>query len=232
MDGLDILTFSGWSRPADALRPLAPSADTFDYFDAGRPDIRAIAAQLPRRDYDLVIGWSLGGVLARRLLQTGHLRARAFVSLSAPLQFVRDTRVRDAMPPETFERFYTNYRDDPARTAARFHGLLVKNDRHHRRILGELTHHPRVQEADAWLRWMDFLATYSALDHRYDALPPSLLIHGAGDAIVPVAQAYHLSEHLGAAALHVLPHCGHAPHHHDPDGLRRRIAAFYEAHAR
>lgn len=227
MDKLHILTLSGWTQPVDALRAMVPHAQVVDYVDVTEPS--HIAEQLARSEYDMVIGWSLGAILARQLLHHGHVKANALVSIASPLQFVRDHRVHDAMPLDTFEQFYANYRDDTERTVKRFHGLLVKDDIHHKTILANLTHHPRVHDADAWLIWMDYLRDYSALDHHYSNLPPTLIIHGNRDAIVPVTQAYHLSEYIEHASLHVIHGSGHAPHWHNPQLVKQLITSFYQA---
>ncbi len=222
-----ILTFSGWTQPADALSAIAPGADHVDYADA--PDIDTLARQLAGAPYDVVIGWSLGGIIARELLASGALRARALVSLAAPYQFVRDARVAHAMPAATFHQFYHNYRDDTRRTVSRFHGLVAKGDREPKRVLQALTHHPRVAEVERWLPWMDFLQRHSAENRDYSQLPPSLIVHGSEDAIVPAAQSHLLREVLPQARHRLWEGASHALHLHNPARLQREIGAFVDA---
>lgn len=225
MDGSKILSISGWTQSPDALKTLFSSADSVDYIDQARSD--QVAELLPQRDYDLVIGWSLGGLIARQLMKQGVLRARSLVLISSPFQFVRSERVEAAMPRNTFERFYANYRDDTERTIARFSGLLVKGDTRESQIRRQLTPHARIRDAAAWLRWMDVLETYSAADHDYAALPDTLIIHGVQDAIIPVEQAYLLATHLPNAQLLIMENAGHAPHWHNTEYVRDAICAFH-----
>ncbi len=220
MDGMKILTLSGWTQPADALLTIAPKADIFDYIEHSPESVHQ-----HRESYDLVIGWSLGGVLARQMLSSGAISADAFVSIASPYQFVRDDHWYDAMPPDTFEQFYTNFETDTMRTAQRFSGLLAKGDVHAKAIMSEMANHPRLEDTQHWLRWLDFLGGYSARHHDYKGLPKTLIIHGAQDVIIPATQANKLAETL-SAKLHMLPDAGHAPHLHDAPEIRRIIEDF------
>ena len=225
MDGLNILTLSGWTQPADALLKLAPQADFVDYADATHP--QEVAEKLTKRDYDLVIGWSLGGIIARHLLSEKVLETTALITISSPYQFVRNEQVHAAMPADTFEQFYTNYRDDTQRTVKRFHGLVLKGDKRMKELTGTLGHHDRVHEVGSWLPWMDVLKGYSAKQKNYENLPPTLIVHGTEDAIVPREQAELLKDHLPSAEMLILEGCGHAPHLHAPDEVRAAIQNFH-----
>lgn len=226
MDGLNILTFSGWTQPADALLKLVPQAEFVDYADAKHP--QEVADKLNKRHYDLVIGWSLGGIIARHVLSEQALETTALVTISSPYQFVRNERVRGAMPADTFEQFYANYRDDTQRTVKRFHGLVLKGDKRMRELASELGHHDRVHEVASWLPWMDVLKNYSATQKNYTNLPPTLIVHGAEDAIVPHVQAGLLKDLLPSAEMLILEGCGHAPHLHAPDEVRSAIRSFHK----
>ena len=228
LHGLRLLTLSGWTQPTDALAGLLPpdaDAAHIDYSGASSPE--AVAELLAGTQADLMVGWSLGGVLARQLVRMGAVKTRALVLIAAPLQFVRDSRLKEAMPAETFEQFYANYRDDTARTVRRFHGLLVKDDTRARDILPLLGHHHAVGDVARWLPWMDFLRRYSAYDHDYSSLPPSLIIQGRRDAIVHPSQAEALAAMLPNARLTMLEESGHTPHHHDVLAVRDAICRFW-----
>lgn len=220
MQHLKILTLSGWTQPIDALDAIAPAAEKLDYLDHTPESVLEHSGQ-----YDVVIGWSLGGVLARMLLASEAISAGALVMIASPYQFVRGGAVQEAMLEDTFEQFYANFRDDTPRTIKRFNGLLLKGDAHAREIQGAFKHHPRIEESALWLRWLAFLRDYSAHEADYSKLPKTLIIHGAQDAIVPVAQAHLLAKKLGAE-LHILPNAGHAPHYHNAAQVRAVIEAF------
>lgn len=226
MDGLRILTISGWTQPADALLPIVPHADHLDY--AGLDGFDAVSVASKSGAYDLVIGWSLGGVIARQLLKRQTIQARALVLVSSPFRFVVDQQVSEAMPADVFEQFYANYRDDTKRTVNRFHGLVAKGDRHAKRIMEELSHHPLVLQTTHWLPWMDVLRDYNGFDQDYHMLPPTLIVHGHEDAIVPYRQSEYLHRHLPQSEHVGWEGCGHAPHLHDAVRLQALIQHYAE----
>lgn len=219
-----MLSFSGWTQSPESLRVVAPDALAIDYATAKTID--EVANTLPMREVDIVVGWSLGALIARQLMQRGALKAGRFISIAAPYQFVRDAALHEAMPQDTFAQFYANYRDDTQRTVGRFSALVAKGDANARQVLAAIQHHPLVGDASLWLPWMDVLKSYSARHHAYDALPPTLVIHGEQDAIIHPKQAELLAEHLPDAQLYLLSDAGHAPHLHDAQAVRQRIQEF------
>lgn len=224
LDGLNILTISGWTQPHDALHVLVPHAEALDYAKA--TSLQEVAALPKSQTYDLIIGWSLGGVLARELLTHSALNSKALVLLSTPYQFVADEQMPHAMGPTTFEQFYGNYSADAKRTSGRFHALVASGDSKQKDVMSALKHHPDVLESEVWLPWLDYLRSYSSADRKYD-LPATLMLHGEKDAIISHAQAPVLADMLNAKLIS-LPEAGHAPHLHDADVVRAYITTFYK----
>jgi pimeloyl-ACP methyl ester carboxylesterase len=58
---------------------------------------------------------------------------------------------------------------------------------------------------------------------------PTLIIHGALDPVVPVAQARWLADNLGSSTLAVVPNCGHIPQYEAAQTLNDTVAAWIEA---
>jgi acetyl esterase/lipase len=67
-------------------------------------------------------------------------------------------------------------------------------------------------------------------------IPPTLILHGEHDPIVPVAQAQRLDAVLSAVnaphRLHVIPGAGHADFGSDPDAVGRLLLQFLDTHVR
>lgn len=224
---MSILTLSGWTQPTDAIaRALAPNAATFDYSDYASAEASFEALE-QYRDVDAIIAWSLGGQLVLRAIAAGVLKPNHLTLIAAPYQFVRSS---GGMDPTTYEQFRTNYAADPARTKGRFHALLAKGDREMRRILPLLGHHHEVENTERWLPWFDELGRVNLADLDLSNLPPTLVIHGENDAIVPVAQSELLTAHVPHITLERWDGVAHAPHLHDASRLqdaivRHRMAA-------
>lgn len=224
MDGMNVLTISGWTRCPQSLRGIAPDADRIDYVDARSLD--EMADTLPLRSYDLVIGWSLGGTLAAELLAREALQASRCVMIAAPAQFVRSKRYHAAMPHETYTRFVENYQAETERTVARFNALVAKGDARAADVVRSLTHHPHASQAARWGYWLHWLGQHTVLDGDYQKVPPTLLIHGKQDHIVPVEQLSLWQQSLPKAQSVILPDASHAPQLHDLDAVRQHIGCF------
>jgi pimeloyl-ACP methyl ester carboxylesterase len=175
--------------------------------------------------------------VAAWLTAHGYATPRKLVLIATPYRFIGE----DGMSRQDFNAFAARYQADPESTMRSFQALMRMGDRVQEGNplpLGE----GRVREninADAdnaltpalsqreretpspWLPWLDVLRNCDAA-----TLPPlpvaPLVIHGAGDRVVPVAQAmrWETPHRL------ILPHTGHAPHLHDPTACAQAITEY------
>lgn len=220
-----ILTLSGWTQPAHALSHLIEGAESFDYSDYATPDA-AIAALRIHRGRQTVVAWSTGGWLAMQAIAAGTLAPKSLLLIAPPFQFVNGNGFEEGMGPDTFARFRQNYIADPARTSARFHGLVAKGDRDMRAIMEKLEHHPGVTDTARWLPWLDALAGRALHDIRIGT-PHITLIHGMNDAIVPVAQSAHIAARHPQMRLETWKDACHAPHLHDTMRFLHTVKALH-----
>jgi pimeloyl-[acyl-carrier protein] methyl ester esterase len=223
---MNILTLSGWTQPSDAITEHLPGAVYIDYSEY--PDaVTSFDGLKPFATVPHVVAWSMGGQLALLAVRAGILTPKRLTLVAAPYQFVADNNVKEAMDPLIFDQFRENYARHPARSKTRFHALIAKGDRHHARVMAALRHHPQIEHTPRWLPWLDALGRTSLYGCDFSALPPTLLIHGENDAIVPCAQSNYLANALPHARLEQWPDCGHAPHLHDPVTFHERIHAHH-----
>lgn len=212
------LTLSGWTQPSDALVPLVPDALTFDYSDYPNPEA-SFEGFRQFADVERIVAWSMGGQLALRAIAAGVLNPKKLVLIAPPYEFVGE----EGMDPFTFNQFRENYAKDAARSKTRFHGLIAKGDKYHKQIVGMLGHHPEVENTARWLPWLDDLGAFTVNALDLSRVPAPLIVHGAEDVIVPIAQSRALAKHLGSGIFEAWEACGHAPHHHDTEKLRNRL---------
>ncbi|MBV8219462.1 MAG: alpha/beta fold hydrolase, partial [Solirubrobacterales bacterium] len=59
---------------------------------------------------------------------------------------------------------------------------------------------------------------------------PTLVVHGAEDRVIPVANAYRSAERVPGAELRILEHAGHLYPTEEP-AVDEAIGAFFAAHA-
>ncbi len=216
------LLLSGWTQPTDALAPLVSDAVMFDYSDYTSPDaaIEALGKLEPRQ----AVAWSMGGQLALRAIAAGAIAPMHLTLIAAPVQFVSDGDGIEGMGRETYRLFKESYAHDPARTKNRFHALIAKGDTAFKQVMELLGYHPQVEDVARWLPWLEDLAHYRLDVAALASAPPTLIIHGMNDVIVPHAQSEYLARHLPQAQLNSWAGVGHAPHAHDVARVRAEIS--------
>lgn len=238
-----ILVFlHGWgsdSRIWDTLRESLPgehwlldlpghgSADACS--EGSRDDyIAELAQALPQRC--VLLGWSLGGMVATCLAGRYPDKIAGLITLAANAVFVQCDDWPEAMPAATYQQFSQSFATRPEATYQRFLGLQSQGDRHRKALSQRLRTHSSEHSVSlhnlgpglAWLAQIDNRAALATLPM------PHLHILGEADALVPATAGERLSGFERATvqvvdgAGHVLPWC-------DQPGMRSWILGWLEA---
>jgi len=244
-DGPDLALIHGWGLGSAVWRPLlAPLARSCrlhlvelpGYGNA--PDdtaaltacARSLLATLPASV--TLCGWSLGGLLAMRAALLAPQRISGLVLVGATPCFVQRSDWPAAQPASLLAGFADSLQQRPAATRQRFVALLCQGDSQARTLtrslLGQLRQEapPAVaalQRGLEWLRDTDLRPLLPAIARR------SLLLHGANDAVSPLAAARWLQRTLPACRLEVFPDAGHAPFLTDPARCGDLLSQFCHA---
>ena len=128
-----ILLITGWGGGAELLKPLhealeqqGHSVERINIFNALDNEILQQHVELAV-EYDVIIGWSLGGQLATILvnqIQQQYAEQKVLITLASNPCFVAQADWMTAMPVETFMHFKQSFEQDAITTLKRF-GLLV-----------------------------------------------------------------------------------------------------------
>ena len=128
-----ILLITGWGGGAELLKPLhealeqkGHSVERINIFNVLNDDILQQHVELAV-EYDVIIGWSLGGQLATILvnqIQQQYAEQKVLITLASNPCFVAQADWMTAMPVETFFAFKQSFEQDAITTLKRF-GLLV-----------------------------------------------------------------------------------------------------------
>src|SRR5690625_2385334 len=244
---MPLVLLHGWAADRRTWQPLAEKlSESFDVqtldlpgfgdspAEAGEsteaPDrlaatLERLAAALPERC--VLVGWSLGGMLATLLAQRLSERIAGLITIASNACYVVRPDWPNAMPLDTFESFRAAFVDNAAACLKRFAVLQAHGDDESRVVTRQLREWQHLPDGPQQVAWSESLDLLRALDLR-SALQvlevPSLHLFGAGDALVPVAAASDFPTQ-GHRQVHIMEGCGHAPHISQP----RRVAGLMEA---
>src|SRR5690606_27146661 len=187
------------------------------------------ALALPARA--LLLGWSLGGMLATAFAHRHPERVGGLITLAANASFVERDGWPAAMPGTLFRRFAEGFDTDAEGTLRQFTALQGRGDARERAVSRML----RSQlPAAVSGNWRDALQLLGELDNR-EALAalavPSLHLFGAGDALVPAAAATAVQALNPMSRVQVLDGVGHAPQISAPAVLADIVAGCFVVEA-
>lgn len=223
-----ILCLSGWGQKYNSLEVIFRElyfdpffVTSFDYSSCQSVEnfFNKVAAQ--NLNPEILVGWSLGGQLALRLIEKKIIAPKLLILIAPPFQMVKDERIHAAMAPKTFAEFYQNFAQAPDKTLKQFAILTAMNDRNANEIARNLD----ISENNiSQLKfWLEELSRFSCFDLDFSDMPRVLFFQGAGDMIVHPTQAEYFQKRIKNFRLELFKNCGHAPHLSDLEKMRKVI---------
>jgi pimeloyl-[acyl-carrier protein] methyl ester esterase len=189
-------------------------------------------------------GWSLGALLA---VQAAWLAPRHFARLvlvGATPCFTQRADWTHGQPAALLDTFQAALDPSPQAALQRFIALLNQGDTQARAIsrtlLARLAEQP-LPSSEALNDGLNFLRAIDLRRQIPSVHTPTLLIHGEGDRLMPLAAARWLDEHLPRAdprsdsysgsRLEIFAGAAHAPFLNDPPRFIALLADFCHAPA-
>ena len=223
-----IICLTGWGQKYDSLEiifkdrlfdPFFVSSVNYSLFENIESFFDSV--KLQKINPQILIGWSLGGQLAIRLIQKKILTPKFLVLIAPPFQMVKDERISAGMTKNTFEVFYQNFVNAPNQTLKKFSILTAMNDRNFAQIARNL--HISDQNFFQLKFWLEELSRFSCFDVDFSNMPRTLFFQGAGDMIVHQNQVKYFQERIKNFRLEIFKNCGHAPHLSNIELLKKII---------
>lgn len=204
----------GAARETDSLAALA------DRLAAGAPPRCAVC------------GWSLGGLIALAWAQRAPRQITHLALVATTPCFVRRPDWPHGLESWSVQDFARGLARQPAVVLARFIALQARGDaraaRVARHLRQSLTGRSQMSDTAALQLGLSLLI---ATDLRR-ALPcidqPSLVLHGARDAVVPVAAGRYLAQNMTHAQLTVFEDAAHVPFASQPEASAAALANFLD----
>jgi len=186
----------------------------------GEPDVPAeswverLAGVLPNEPC-IMVGWSLGGLLAMQLSLNYPERIAALALVSTTPCFRHRADWPHGCADDVWTGFEQGIATHPARTMRRFFALMMHGDAlprsEHDRMAREVADHTRPPTPHGLQQGLVVLDRLDLRPQLGRIVQPVLMMHGDGDAVIPVAAGHYLSEQLPHAAWLPFTGCGHAP---------------------
>jgi pimeloyl-ACP methyl ester carboxylesterase len=93
----------------------------------------------------------------------------------------------------------------------------------------------RVQDMIASTSLNGILGDLAAMRDRPDSTPdlgnirvPTLIIHGAGDPLIPISEAQLMADRIPDSQLEIIPNAGHLPNLEQPELVNRYVRGFLQ----
>jgi len=163
-----------------------------------------------------LVGLGFGGFVAAEMATMSQERIGHLVLIGAPGHQPREGEILDQVMVDFHEYVMAGFRDEE--------GFRRAFGEDARQTFKELWDYSR--EMTARISWKPYMFNRRLAPLLREVLAPTLILHGAGDAIVPIDVAQQYAEALPNATLEVVPHAGHLVEYEDPGAIAQRIAAF------
>ncbi|HEX5127066.1 MAG TPA: alpha/beta fold hydrolase [Rhodocyclaceae bacterium] len=186
-----------------------------------------LARSIP--DGAVLVGWSLGAMLALEMASRHRHKINRLILMSATPRFVKGDDWPHGLDADTVQEFRTSFALDPLRTLERFVTLqtLGGNERHR---ISQMLNAALADSSEVSLQdGLQLLAESDVRRHVPVAGLPCLLIHGAQDMLMPLTAAQWVHERWTDCHLHVIPAAGHAPFVSHPELVASLIRNFVDA---
>ncbi len=182
-----------------------------------------------------LLGWSLGGMVALAWAARHPQQVRALILVGTTPVFVNRADWGLGLAPEVLADFAQALMQDPRATLLRFLALQARGGDEARSVIARLRTLLLAQplpEAATLNAGLELLRTVDLRPCVSAVRCPTLVVHGAYDALCPPQAGRWFAQHLPAARLALHARAAHAPFLSHPQWfaatLRRFLAELHE----
>lgn len=188
-----------------------------------------LAATAPK--HCAVVGWSLGAQVALTWAQRKPAQVQRLALIAGTPCFTQSTGWTDAVTPMVMRQFTAAIKHDCSSVLRRFVALQSQGDTRAVRVAHALRTalftNPLPTQA-VLEAGLEILRTVDLRDTLPALAQPTLVLHGANDAVTPVAAGAALAAMLPHARFHQIAGAGHAPFLAHADAVALLLREFFD----
>jgi len=193
--------------------------------DAATGDwLEALAQQLPD-ERCILVGWSLGGMLALELARYVPERIDALVLVSTTPCFRRKEDWQAGCEEQFFTEFESAVVRGESRLFNRFFALMLHGDglkrSDYHALAKQAVDRKRPASAAGLRCGLELLRSLDSRQAITELTMPTLVLHGEQDAVVSVESGRWLAESIQNSQLHLFQNCGHVPFLTQPETFNK-----------
>ena len=205
-----ITVISGFGQEPDTLKNVFNNKyvvalnylETKNFNDLLARDLRAY-------DNEVVIGWSLGGQVAIRLIEKQILKPKLLILIATPFQFVQDDKNNVGMSKELFNQFQNVLDENPEQALEYLANLTALDDKNPEDVVKNMVN---VKNINNLYSWLNELKNFNCFNVNFTNFPKTIYICGSGDMVVSHLQYKLFLKQIKDFELQIMFNCGHAPH--------------------
>lgn len=182
--------------------------------------------------HPVLLGWSLGGMVAQLIAARDSSRLAGLVLISSSPCFIAGTDWAHGLPPLQLRALRRDLQRSCPKALGKFFRLMFSPDElpaeRYRRIVRFAAGPERLPDPASVAAGLKILQQTDLRNQLSAISVPSLVIHGMADRIIPLDAGRFLGEQLVAAEFHALPDVGHAPFLSRPDAVCGQLEGFID----
>lgn len=205
-----ITIISGFGQEPKTFKNVFSNKDTIalNYLETKNFEDLLIS-DLKAYDNDVVIGWSLGGQVAVRLIEKQILKPKLLILIATPFQYVQNETNKIGVMQSNFESFKNVLNFDSIEALKYLAYLSAGGDENSDDVILNMNND---KSNDNLINWFDQLKDFSCFDISFKNFPKTIYICGDSDAVIDCSQYKYFQERIENFELKVIKNCGHAPH--------------------
>jgi len=227
--GPTILFLHGWGLNSQVWIDIASNVKTHysvklidlpghgkSTYKAGDFELTTLSDQIASnlQDGSILVGWSLGGVVAHNIAIRHPKKVSKLVMVSSNAQFVSDENWRYGIKSAILELFANDLFGDFKNTLNKFLMLQCRGDENMKQTVKQLKQRlfsSGEPDVNALRAGLAILRETSMVEKLKQISCPTLLIYGQLDALVPVGAANVMHREIQNSHLSIFEKSAHAP---------------------